>query len=120
MIGLHLVPVVLSLIVLGAHFMRGGDVIMVSVVLVFLGLLCVRRRWVAQLVQVALVLGAAEWVRTFIRLVAWRSEAGQPVLRLAIILGCVALLTLLSALAFRASRLRRWYRVGQTQVDSGA
>ena len=116
MIGLLLAPVVLSLIVLGAHFMRAGNLIMVIVVLVFLVLLGVRRRWVAQLVQVGLVLGAIEWVRTLVQLVAWRSEAGQPVMRMAVILGCVTLLTALSALTFRAARLRRWYNPGQTEV----
>jgi hypothetical protein len=119
LIGLQLAPVVLSLILLGAHFMRAGNLLMVVLVLVLLPLLGVRRRWVARLVQAALVLGAAEWIRTLIRLVAWRSEAGQPVSRLVAILGSVALLTALSALVFRSGRLRRWYDSGPTQVTPG-
>ncbi len=120
MIGIQLVPVVISLIVLAAHFMRAGNIVMVLVALVLLVLLGVRRRWVAQLVQVALILGTVEWVITLIRLVAWRSDAGQPVLRLVFILGGVALLTALSGLVFRTARLRKWYDSGQTRMSGGA
>ena len=120
MIGLQLLPVVLSLIVLGAHFMRAGSVVMVAMVLFVLGFLGVRRLWAARTVQVALLLGVVEWVRTLARLVAWRAQDGQPVLRLVLILASVALFTGLSTLMFHAARLRRWYEPGQVQVSAGA
>ena len=120
MIGLQLLPVVISLIVLAAHFLRDGNIVMVIVVFVLLGLLAVRRRWAAKLVQLALILGAVEWARTLIQLVAWRSETGQPMLRLVFILGSVALLTALSALVFRADRLKKWYDQVQTQTSGDA
>lgn len=110
--GLLLVPVALSLIVLGAHFLREGNIVMVAAVLVIMGLLGVRRRWAVYTIQAVLLLGAAEWVRTLVELVAARVEAGQPVLRLALILSGVALLTALSALVFRTARLKRWYEHG--------
>jgi len=107
--ALLLTPVVLSLLVLGAHFLRSGNILLLLVVVVLLGLLAVRRRWAARTVQVALVLGAAEWVRTMVVLAAFRVQVGQPVRRMVVILGCVALVTALSALVFRAARLRRRY-----------
>jgi hypothetical protein len=109
MIGLQIVPVVLSLIVLGAHFLRAGRLVMVLAVLALFVLLGVRRQWAARTVQVALVLGAVEWARTLAHLVSWRAQAGQPALRLSLILGGVALATGLSALVFRSARLRDWY-----------
>lgn len=109
MIALQLAPVVLSLLLLGAHFVRAGNWILVVVVLVLVALLRVRRRWASWVVQVGLLLGAAEWVRTLLHLVAWRSQAGEPMARLVAILGGVALLTALSALVFRSGRLRGWY-----------
>jgi hypothetical protein len=112
MIALQLIPVVLSLLVLGAHFLRAQNLIMVGLVAGLLLLLAVPRRWAARLVQVALVLGAAEWTITLIRLAAWRAQAGQPYLRLVAILAAVAVLTGFSALVFRTERLRRWYRGG--------
>lgn len=109
MIGLQLVPVVLSLIVLGAHFYRAGNYFGVAVALGLLALLAVRRRWVARAIQVVLVLGAAEWIRTVVRLAAWRTEHGQPALRMTLILVAVALVTALSALIFETARMRRRY-----------
>lgn len=109
MSALLLFPVVLSLLVLGAHFLRSGNLLLLLVVVVLLGLLAVRRRWAARTVQVALVLGAAEWVRTMVVLAAFRVQVGQPFRRMAFILGGVALVTALSALVFRTARLRRRY-----------
>jgi hypothetical protein len=98
--------------VLGAHFLRGGDISLVAVSLGLLVLLAVRRRWAARVLQVALLLGALEWIRTLLALAGGRMQAGQPVLRLAIILGVVAAVTGLSALLFQTRRLRRVYRSG--------
>ena len=115
LIWLQLLPVVISLIVLGAHFLRSGSVVMVAITLVVLGLLFVRRLWAARTIQAALLLGAVEWVRTLTRLAAWRAQEGQPALRLVLILGSVALLTGLSALVFRSARLRSWFEPGQAR-----
>jgi hypothetical protein len=116
LIGFQLLPVVLSLLVLSAHFLRAGNLVMVVVVLCFLGLLGVRRAWAARAVQVALLIGALEWVRTLAHLVALRAQEGQPALNLMLILGSVALVTGLSTLVFRAARLRRWYEPGQARA----
>jgi len=120
LVGLQLVPVVLSLLVLGAHFFRAGNMLLVGVVLLLLALLGVRRPWAARLVQVALVLGALEWVRTLVEIFAWRTKAGQPALRMAVILGCVTLVTAGSALVFGSDRLRRWYNPGRTEARNDA
>lgn len=109
MTPLLLAPAVLSLLVLGAHFLRSGNLLLVLVVLVLLGLLTVRRPLAARAVQVALLLGTLEWVRTLVVLMSWRLQAGQSARRMVIILGCVALVTALSALPFRSARLRRRY-----------
>lgn len=117
MIGLQLLPVVLSLLVLGAHFLRAGNVYLVVLIVALLALLGVRRGWAARLVQFALVLGAVEWIRTLVALMASRSKAGQPMLRMSVILGCVTLVTAASALVFGSTRLRQWYDPGRTQVS---
>lgn len=109
MIAVQFLPVVLSLLVLGAHFFRAGNMIMLTSVLLLLVLLGVRRVWAARIVQAGLVLGAVEWLRTLVSLVTLRAQAGEPFGRLAFILGAVALVTGLSTLIFRAARLREWY-----------
>jgi hypothetical protein len=111
-VSVLLAPVVISLLMLGAHFLRAGNAVLVGLVAVALALLGVRRRWAAWLVQVALMLGTVEWVRTLVTLAAQRSAAGQTFTRLVAILACVTLVTALSALVFRTARLRRWFDQG--------
>lgn len=109
------VPVVLSLVILGAHFMRYGNSIGVFSSLVLSVLLIVRRPWVARLMQVVLILGALEWVRTLYELVQVRATLGQPFTRMIIILGAVAAVTFCSALLFQAPTLKRIYRLDRRE-----
>ncbi len=94
-------PIVLSALVLAAHFYRSRNLAMVAVSLTLPLLLFVRERWSARVVQAGLVLGALEWVRTLAFFAGQRMEVGRPWGRLAVILGVVAALTALSALAVR-------------------
>jgi hypothetical protein len=112
MIVLQLLPIVLSLLLLGAHFLRSGQFVLLAVCLLGVGLLVVPRPWAARVLQIFLVLGALEWVRTIVFFMGVRAELGQPYLRFLFVLGPVALLTGLSALVFRAARPRRWFRLG--------
>lgn len=105
------IPIVLSLAVLGAHFLRYGHAIGVIGSLALIALLFLRQPWVARLVQVALVLGALEWVRTLFSLMQVRAAMGEPVTRMVIILGSVALVTLVSALLFQTRPLKTVYRL---------
>ena len=64
------------------------------------------------MMQVVLVLGTLEWIRTLVMLAMWRSQQGEPFLRMVVILGVVAAVTLISALLFETQRLRRIYGRG--------
>lgn len=101
-----LVPTVLSLLVMAAHFLRGGQLLLVALALGAVGLVFVRRAWAARLLQVALLLGALEWVRTLAVLVNERRADGRPFVRMAVILGVVALVAAASALSFAGRRLK--------------
>lgn len=105
----RLLPVVISLILLAAHFYRAGQYVLVLVSLVFVFLLLIRKTWVPRLTQLALLLGAFEWLRTLYFIVQTRVEFGLPWNRLAIILGVVALFTALSGLVFRNKALCKRY-----------
>ena len=106
------VPIVLSILILAAHFLRGGGLLVAVCVLGLLAILPLRRRWVARLLQVVLGLGALEWLRTLVVLAMRRSEQGEPFLRMVVILGIVVLVTLASALLFETAKLRRFYGTG--------
>ena len=106
-------PVVLSFVVLGAHFMRSGNSIGVVGALVLIALLFVRQPWVARFMQVLLVLGALEWIRTLVELYQVRVALGQPYGRMIVILGLVAAVTACSALAFQSKALKGVYRLDE-------
>jgi hypothetical protein len=103
------VPIVLSLVVLGAHFMRYGNNIGVAVAAVLIVMLFIRQWWVARLVQIALLLGALEWSYTIWELVQLRAAHGLPYVRMVVILGTVAAVTLCSALLFQTATLKKIY-----------
>ncbi len=107
---LRLLPVFLSALLLGAHFLRMELILPVVLALLFPALLLFRRAWAARLVQIILVLGSLEWVRTLIVLASLRRAYGMPWTRLAIIIGLVAVFTGSSALLFSYCRsLRKRY-----------
>jgi hypothetical protein len=106
-----LLPVILSLLLLGAHCMRLGYPILMTIPLAMLVLLLWPRQWVARAVQVTLILGALEWLRAMFSYISLRIHLDQPWLRLVFILGGVALFTLLSSLVFRSRPLAQRYRL---------
>lgn len=106
---LRLLPVVLSLLLLGAHFLRAGIMPLAATLVALAVLAPVPRRWMARLVQVALVVGGFEWIRTLFMNIATRSDLGEPWMRMALILGGVALFTFGSLLVFRSPALRARY-----------
>ena len=112
----RLAPVALSALLLAAHFSRAGFPLMVIISLAAPLLLFVRRPWVARLMQIGLVLGALEWVRTLIVIAVRWQGLGEPWLRMAAILGTVALLTALSALVFQGKNLKERYSQPQREL----
>ncbi len=106
---LRLLPVILSFLLLGAHFYRAGWVALTALCVAALFLLFLRKPWVPRLFQAALLLGAVEWFRTLYVFAAMRIAWDEPWTRLALILGAVSLFTALSALVFQGRRLKDFY-----------
>jgi hypothetical protein len=99
--ALAIILVILSAILLAAHFLHAGILPLVLISLVLPLLLLAEGRWAPPLLQLALALGALEWARTLLVLVMQRQAAGRPFLRLALILAAVTALTALAALLAR-------------------
>jgi len=105
----------LALLLLAAHFVHAG-LLPVAILCVAAGaLLWVRRPWAARALQVVLALGAIEWVLTAATLAQMRSAHQQPFARLLVILGTVAVLTILAALVFQHPALAQ--RFGRRPVE---
>lgn len=105
-----LIPVVLSFVVLAAHFLRTGSYVIVGICLAMPLLLLVRRWWVVRVIQISLLLAAVEWLFTTMQIVQERQAEGRPWLRAGIIFGTVVFWTLASGLVFAHPRIRRRYQ----------
>ncbi|MDO9073053.1 MAG: hypothetical protein Q7U73_07290 [Rubrivivax sp.] len=103
----------LALLLLAAHFYRAAEWPWVLASLALLPMLALRRAWVPRVLQLALLVGAIEWVWTAALLAQQRLALGQPWLRMACILGAVALLTLAAAGVFRSAGLKARYGSGR-------
>jgi hypothetical protein len=97
----RVVLIVLAFLLLAAHFSRAGSNVLAGVSLIFPLMLLVRKPWAGWTLRIALVLGGLEWLRTLVRLTSQRRGTGDEWVRMAVILGTVALVTLLAALAVR-------------------
>jgi len=106
---LLLIPVILSLLVLGAHCIRLNSLPLAAACLVLIFLLSVPRQWVMRLIQAVLVIGSCEWLRTTVVLYHERQAGGGPWMRMVVILAAVALITAGSAALFETKTLRRRY-----------
>ena len=108
---LHLLPAIAGYILLSLHFFRADNLPAMLAPMLLIAAMLIRRPWMVRPLQAGLVLGAVEWLRTAVILVAARMEMDRPFLRLAVILGAVALCTALAALVFRSSRLMLHFRL---------
>ena len=107
----RLFPVFFSFLLIAAHFQRAGFSFLAVVCLLAPGLLYFTRPWSIRIIQALMFLAAIEWVRTLIYLVQLRQDADMPWMRLAIIIGAVALFTAFSTLVFRHRNLKRKYNL---------
>jgi hypothetical protein len=115
--GMLLIPTLLSFLLLAAHFFRGGQTALVLVCCSAPMLLLVRRGWATRLLQVLLVLGALEWVRTTLQIREVRVANGLAWHRMAAILYGVAGFTLLASLSYFLPALRRHYCPSRAPSD---
>jgi len=94
---LRVVLVILSALLIAAHYLREGTYPLVLLSLAFPVLLLVTKNWARWVVEALLILAAIEWVRTLLALISERQAIGQSYTAAAAILGGVAVLTAASA-----------------------
>lgn len=113
---LRLLPVILAFGLLAAHFSRADMLPAVVVSLIIPFLLLIRKPWIARSIQILLLLGALEWIRSMFGYIQVRKEIGDDWGRLAIILLTVALLTACAGLVFRGKSLKKRYYLEKAKV----
>jgi len=117
--ALRLLPVILSFLLLGAHFLRSGTYGLVVVAGAFPFLLLVRRRWIAPIMQLGLIAAVLVWMDTALEITTFRQAVGQSWSRFVAIIGIISVFTASSALLFRLNSVRQLYREG-TATGAGA
>ena len=104
---LRTVPAGFALLLLGAHFLRGGSIVLAAACGLMPLLLLVRRRMALRFVQFVLAAGAAVWIQTIVALTRMRMQAGAPWLRMLLILSAVALFTCLCVWLLNTETVKR-------------
>lgn len=105
-VGLSLVLVVLSALLVGAHFLRSGQYVGIGVSILAPALLFVRRAWAIRVVQGGLLAAAGLWVATAAQVASIRMQGDRPWVRMAVILGVVALVAVAGAVLLQARAVR--------------
>ena len=106
---LLVLPTILALLTLGAHYLRYGLYPLTALLVALLPLLLIKRRWVARMMQVVLCISAVEWVTVLNDIVKERVMEGFDYRKSVFILGGTALFTFAAALLYQTPRLRRRY-----------
>ena len=117
---LRLFPAILSFLVLGAHFARIGNTLVVVLLVACIGLLWHRRPWVAYALQTILVLGIIVWILTTVGIALVRIQNGEDWIRMIVIMGGVTVFTGYAAWHFRHPRLRAWYGTDRSDTEEHA
>jgi len=108
---LSFILIILSLVLMAAHFLRVGIWVFSVLCLLLPFLLFLKRPITARIFQAVLFLSALEWIRTIYILISHRIDAGQDWIRSAIILGAVTLFTLGAACVFFGKNLKSVYKI---------
>ncbi len=105
----RIIPVIIAFLILGAHFLRGGYLILTVASILVPGLLLVRKRWILTLVQWLAYFGAAIWLYSASVLVQQRIMIGAPWVRMLIILFGVAVFTLFAGYLLTSDNIKKHY-----------
>ncbi len=100
---------VIAALLLGAHFLRAGNFLLVTLCLATPLLFLYRKRWSLILLQLTAYGATATWLRAAVELVEFRQQAGRPWTAAALILGAVAVFTLVAGLLMNSRCLRERY-----------
>lgn len=105
----RVILVVLSSLLIGAHFLRHGNVLMVLLCLAAPLLLLIKRRWVLIVLQCFLYGAALLWLLYARVLVHQRMLEHRSFRGVILILGSVALVTVLSGLLLNSRAMKDRY-----------
>lgn len=107
--ALRMVLFMIAAALTAAHFFRAGSYALVALSLATPLLFLLKRRWSLILLQLAAYGATLNWLLVIVLLVQMRQQVGRPWATAALILGAVALLTLLAGLLLNSRSMRQRY-----------
>ena len=105
----RIILLIISYLLLAAHFLREGEMILTIACLFIPFLLFIKKRWSLTVVQIFTYGGVLVWIQTLFLLVNARLNMGESWMRMAIILGVIILLTLTSGLLLNSNQFKKNY-----------
>jgi hypothetical protein len=99
----------IAALLLGAHFFRADNFLLLALCLATPLLFLYRKRWSLILLQLTAYGATASWLWTALELIELRQQAGRPWTAAALILGAVALFTLVAGLLMNSRCMRERY-----------
>ena len=107
---LRLIPAILAFLLLGAHFLRSGNIFLLGLCVLTPCLLLIKKRWILLLVRWLAYAGALVWIHTIFVLVRQRIITGDPWGRMLLILLGVMLFTIYAGYLLGSDGIRQRYR----------
>ncbi|MDO8283214.1 MAG: hypothetical protein Q7U10_11440 [Thermodesulfovibrionia bacterium] len=104
-----MIPLLLSSIIISAHFYRHYNYPMMIVSILVPLLLLIKKRGILILIQLFALAGAGVWINTIVVIANERMRSGEPWIRMAVILGAVAAFTLFSGLLLNLKKVKENY-----------
>ena len=106
---LQLWPVILAGLIFSAHLLRFYGPFPALLSLLFMVLLTIRNAWIRRVWQVYLFFATLVWIRVTVGFVRYRLAAGEPWLRLLIIMGLIVILTIVAIVWFEKKKVKEFY-----------
>ncbi len=108
---IKILPIILCSLIMAAHLGRANMFVLQIITLLVPFILIWKSKFSARFVQVFLIIYGFEWIRTIFYYARIRAGKGEDWLRLAIILGVVALLNFATILVFRSKSMKERYKL---------
>ena len=111
---IRLLPVWLSVLLLGAHFYRDDQLALVFVSVAIPLVLLIRRPWAVRIVQLELLAGGIVWIITLVNIILMRHLIWMPWMGFVLVIAVIVVLTFGSVFVFRAAPLQERYYLEQS------
>ena len=105
----RIIPLIIAFLLLGAHFLRSGHIILAGASLLIPLLLLIKKRWSLLFVKGLTYSGAIVWMQTTFFLVQQHRMAGAPWIRMMLILSGVTIFTLYAGYLLNSDIVKRRY-----------